>query len=221
MAALPAAAVRRFDALSKCPQSNRPRTGTSGSPWSPVSSGSTSLRWSSARSSREIEQLRFQIGRWGYRDLIREQIGPWMAERTVDEIVELGQLFRLPIAALGNGATIREMEYMTDRNDPCHCGSGNKYKKCCLAKDEAAERDRLVKAQVRRDQHAVAHRHDGAATDRLHVAELTAALAARLARAEEEDAYEDALDAASLAIDEAFAMPPSATVIRSPGPGLP
>jgi len=26
------------------------------------------------------------------------------------------------------------------RNDPCHCGSGKKYKKCCLDKDEAAER---------------------------------------------------------------------------------
>jgi hypothetical protein len=24
------------------------------------------------------------------------------------------------------------------RNDPCHCGSGKKYKKCCLAKDEEA-----------------------------------------------------------------------------------
>jgi hypothetical protein len=24
------------------------------------------------------------------------------------------------------------------RNDPCPCGSGNKYKKCCLAKEEAA-----------------------------------------------------------------------------------
>lgn len=63
----------------------------------------------------EIEQLRFQIGRWGYRDLIREQIGPWLAERTVAEIVELGQLFRLPIAALGNGATIRDTEYATER----------------------------------------------------------------------------------------------------------
>lgn len=63
----------------------------------------------------EIEQLRFQIGRWAYRDLIREHIGPWLAERTVGEIVELGQLFRLPIAALGNGATIREMEYVTRR----------------------------------------------------------------------------------------------------------
>lgn len=27
------------------------------------------------------------------------------------------------------------------RNDPCHCGSGKKYKKCCLEKDEAAARN--------------------------------------------------------------------------------
>jgi hypothetical protein len=27
------------------------------------------------------------------------------------------------------------------RNDPCPCGSGKKYKKCCLAKDEAAARE--------------------------------------------------------------------------------
>src|SRR6266545_1456578 len=26
----------------------------------------------------------------------------------------------------------------TGRNDPCHCGSGKKYKRCCLEKDEAA-----------------------------------------------------------------------------------
>jgi TolA-binding protein len=28
----------------------------------------------------------------------------------------------------------------TGRNDPCHCGSGQKYKRCCQEKDEAAER---------------------------------------------------------------------------------
>ena len=66
------------------------------------------------------------------------------------------------------------------RNDPCHCGSGNKYKKCCLAKDEADERDSLVKAQARRDQSAVAHRYERAAADRLHVNELMAEVAARL-----------------------------------------
>ncbi|MFZ0228679.1 MAG: CoA transferase [Mycobacterium sp.] len=63
----------------------------------------------------EIPQLSFQIGRWEYRDLIRERIRPWLAERTVEEVVELGQLFRLPIAALGNGATIRETAYSRGR----------------------------------------------------------------------------------------------------------
>jgi hypothetical protein len=28
------------------------------------------------------------------------------------------------------------MEKKPGRNDPCHCGSGKKYKQCCLAKDE-------------------------------------------------------------------------------------
>jgi len=32
----------------------------------------------------------------------------------------------------------------TGRNDPCHCGSGKKYKRCCLDKDEAAERQVLA-----------------------------------------------------------------------------
>jgi crotonobetainyl-CoA:carnitine CoA-transferase CaiB-like acyl-CoA transferase len=63
----------------------------------------------------EIPDLRFQLGRWGHRDWIRERIGPWMRERTVDEIVELGQLFRLPIAPLGNGSTIPQMDHLRER----------------------------------------------------------------------------------------------------------
>ncbi|OBI84630.1 CaiB/BaiF CoA-transferase family protein [Mycobacterium sp. E740] len=63
----------------------------------------------------EIEQLRFQIGRWEYREWIRERIGPWMRDRTVGEIVELGQLFRLPLAPLGNGATIPDMDHLLER----------------------------------------------------------------------------------------------------------
>ncbi len=27
------------------------------------------------------------------------------------------------------------MSQRVSRNDPCHCGSGKKYKKCCLSKD--------------------------------------------------------------------------------------
>ena len=36
----------------------------------------------------------------------------------------------------------------TGRNDPCPCGSGKKYKRCCLAKDEEAERTLTAVAQA-------------------------------------------------------------------------
>jgi hypothetical protein len=32
------------------------------------------------------------------------------------------------------------------RNDPCHCGSGRKYKHCCLEKDHAMEAAARAKA---------------------------------------------------------------------------
>ena len=35
------------------------------------------------------------------------------------------------------------------RNDPCRCGSGLKYKRCCLAKHEAAEREEIERAERR------------------------------------------------------------------------
>jgi len=38
------------------------------------------------------------------------------------------------------------------RNDPCPCGSGKKYKKCCLAKDEAAaQQDYVQRAATQRE----------------------------------------------------------------------
>ncbi len=37
------------------------------------------------------------------------------------------------------------------RNDPCPCGSGRKYKQCCLAKDEALSPDELTWRRVRRE----------------------------------------------------------------------
>lgn len=33
------------------------------------------------------------------------------------------------------------------RNEPCSCGSGKKYKQCCLAKDEAADRAKRAEAE--------------------------------------------------------------------------
>ena len=40
------------------------------------------------------------------------------------------------------------------RNDPCPCGSGKKYKKCCLARDEALVCQAAVPRQARTDEHA-------------------------------------------------------------------
>jgi tetratricopeptide (TPR) repeat protein len=44
------------------------------------------------------------------------------------------------------------------RNDPCHCGSGKKYKKCCQPKEEAAEREVIAKDQAARQERAEARR---------------------------------------------------------------
>jgi len=37
----------------------------------------------------------------------------------------------------GKGVTVRREGKKVGRNDPCPCGSGRKYKKCCLPKEEA------------------------------------------------------------------------------------
>ena len=74
------------------------------------------------------------------------------------------------------------------RNDPCPCGSGNKYKKCCLTKDEAAEREELAGAHAGRDERA--------AETRLQAQEFKAAIATMLA----EPGDDDALTAASNAV---------------------
>jgi tetratricopeptide (TPR) repeat protein len=78
------------------------------------------------------------------------------------------------------------------RNDPCPCGSGNKYKKCCQPKDEAAERAGLAEAQAKREEYAAERRQ--------HERELRAEALARLAQAAQEDEFEDELDAASNAV---------------------
>ncbi len=43
------------------------------------------------------------------------------------------------------------------RNDPCHCGSGNKYKRCCLAKDQAANVIDYEWQRLRRTEGVVVH----------------------------------------------------------------
>jgi tetratricopeptide (TPR) repeat protein len=45
------------------------------------------------------------------------------------------------------------------RNDPCPCGSGQKYKRCCLPKDQIAESAALAEAAAARAAQAAQHDH--------------------------------------------------------------
>jgi tetratricopeptide (TPR) repeat protein len=45
------------------------------------------------------------------------------------------------------------------RNDPCHCGSGQKYKRCCQEKDEAAERAARAAAEAAKPPTPARHRY--------------------------------------------------------------
>src|ERR1700683_893821 len=80
------------------------------------------------------------------------------------------------------------------RNDPCPCGSGNKHKKCYLAKEEAVAREQLAKAEARRAERAA----ETAAAYRLHLREMKAVMSLSGA----EDADEDELTIASNAAAE-------------------
>ena len=46
----------------------------------------------------------------------------------------------------------------TGRNDPCPCGSGKKYKRCCLAQDQAAEHATVSAQRAALDAQRAEHR---------------------------------------------------------------
>jgi tetratricopeptide (TPR) repeat protein len=82
----------------------------------------------------------------------------------------------------------------TGRNDPCPCGSGNKYKKCCLTNDEATDRERLAESRSERDERAAEHQSQ--------LQEFNAAIAAMLADNEEVcDDADDLTDASNAVLD--------------------
>ena len=58
------------------------------------------------------------------------------------------------------GSSIKVLTKMAKpgRNDPCHCGSGKKYKKCCQPKDDEAERQVIAQEQAAREQRTEARR---------------------------------------------------------------
>ena len=79
------------------------------------------------------------------------------------------------------------------RNDRCPCGSGKKYKACCLTRDEAAETERLAAEQAGREHRAAARR------DELRQAR-EAITAGFMASDPLDDLIDDELDATSNAV---------------------
>ena len=57
-----------------------------------------------------------------------------------------------PRAVVGGDYTVRRPIPKLGRNDPCHCGSGKKYKRCCYAKDQELLRDASAYAGVTRSE---------------------------------------------------------------------
>ncbi|MBV9415186.1 MAG: SEC-C domain-containing protein [Solirubrobacterales bacterium] len=60
----------------------------------------------------------------------------------------------------------------TGRNDPCPCGSGKKYKKCCLPTHEAEQRQRAAEQQAERDKRTAEHRASLRAARATHIQAL-------------------------------------------------
>jgi tetratricopeptide (TPR) repeat protein len=80
------------------------------------------------------------------------------------------------------------------RNDPCPCGSGKKYKKCCLPKEEAEQGKVIAKEQAVREQRAAARR--------LQERQAKAAFLERFAAANEvDDELEELTAASNAAVD--------------------
>lgn len=65
---------------------------------------------------------------------------------SVDSFLSHADILRLlpkkrPPVVIASGQTIRRPIPKVGRNAPCHCGSGKKYKKCCLEKERELLRD--------------------------------------------------------------------------------
>ncbi len=84
-------------------------------------------------------ELGQQLGRWPLRDQVQALIDPWMQAHTVGEIVEEATNRRLPVARLGDGASVREMEQFVDRGTFVKSASGTFVHPCVPYRLSACE----------------------------------------------------------------------------------
>ncbi len=64
---------------------------------------------------REDDRCTSMGARGRNREFVQAAIRPWLAEHTAAEIVELGGLFRVPVAFIGNGESVFELAQLQER----------------------------------------------------------------------------------------------------------
>jgi crotonobetainyl-CoA:carnitine CoA-transferase CaiB-like acyl-CoA transferase len=55
-----------------------------------------------------------QLGRWPRRSEVQDAVTAWTGRHTVEEIVDLASAFRIPVAPVGTGATIADMDHFKE-----------------------------------------------------------------------------------------------------------
>jgi tetratricopeptide (TPR) repeat protein len=84
------------------------------------------------------------------------------------------------------------------RNDPCPCGSGAKYKKCCAGKDAAAESEQLAQNKARLDAQEAEHRAQVQQFAEFHRAKMAGLLDDDDTLTEESNAVIDLIEAGQI-----------------------
>jgi hypothetical protein len=70
------------------------------------------------------------------RESARTAVEAWLRVARLDVLAEVPEKPKQPSRILARGTTMRRAVARIGRNEPCPCGSGQKYKRCCYEKDQ-------------------------------------------------------------------------------------
>lgn len=80
-----------------------------------------------------LRSLLERNGHWEFKALADKLMSKFLSEAKADPIATIPEA---PQPKVISGFTVRRAAPRVGRNDPCPCGSGQKYKKCCYDKDQ-------------------------------------------------------------------------------------
>jgi hypothetical protein len=69
------------------------------------------------------------------RDMLYQMLDEMTGDTTASDMMRKHDRGEINLMEKGFGQPIRNTEPVVGRNDPCPCGSGKKYKKCCMKQD--------------------------------------------------------------------------------------